>query len=425
MKPSKILVDVGSSTIKTYLVNKTCNLKDSTSIHFKKSYKKEGVISSKYRNKLISYLKKLKRKYSDVPIHTYATSFFRKLPKEEKKHLIDIIYRETNLYLNIISHSLENYYLEQALIGRADLNSPVLLLNVGGGSTEIIVIEEGKVLERKNIKIGVGTILTKYPKINEQYSEISKNTIVSSVMKLLPKLNYNTNIAFYSGGELTYMQKTDYKLEDNTLFDDKKHPKLIHVDNFIAKNEDIFHQTSLQALEQLMPDNPKWMHGARACSALAEAVCKKYNIKVIIPSNTNLIDGVAQKEFRTVTISGSYRKFIKEINKIKNYFTKHNVEVLSPRFTKTDNTDTEFVIFDGEENSSPLELERYHLNSIDNSDVLIVCNPNGYVGASAFIEIGYAHKAGKLIIFSEEPEEFMLKKLPSETRKELSDLYLN
>ena len=46
-----------------------------------------------------------------------------------------------------------------------------------------------------------------------------------------------------------------------------------------------------------MPESPGWMFGARACSALAEAICSKYDVEHIIPSNSNLIDGICRVEF--------------------------------------------------------------------------------------------------------------------------------
>lgn len=62
----------------------------------------------------------------------------------------------------------------------------------------------------------------------------------------------------------------------------------------------------------------------------------------------------------------------------------------------------------------PLELERHHLDSIEKCDALIICDPEGYVGASALIEIGYAQALGKKIVFAEKPKEFMLNTLPAE-----------
>lgn len=81
-----------------------------------------------------------------------------------------------------------------------------------------------------------------------------------------------------------------------------------------------------------MPENPTWMHGARACSALAQAICEKYGVETIVPSNSNLINGVARQEFRHVTISGSFRKHLEHILKIRKQLVEKGTEVLSPRF---------------------------------------------------------------------------------------------
>lgn len=66
---------------------------------------------------------------------------------------------------------------------------------------------------------------------------------------------------------------------------------------FQTKNAEIFSDITIKELESLMSDNPKWMHGARACSALAQAIFEQYGIETIIPSNANLIDGVVRYEF--------------------------------------------------------------------------------------------------------------------------------
>jgi hypothetical protein len=63
---------------------------------------------------------------------------------------------------------------------------------------------------------------------------------------------------------------------------------------------------------------------------------------------------------------------------------------------------------------SPLELVKISFKFNKNSNALIVCNPNGYVSASALLEIGFAHSLGKRIIFTEKPEEFILNNLPFE-----------
>ncbi len=413
---SKILIDVGSSTIKAYKKDESGSVKLflTRSILFKEGFSSEKGISKKNKKELFETIKAIKNKNPDTLIKIYATSIFREFSKKAKIDFIDEFFQRTNLFFNIISHDLENFYLEKALTGKCSLEEPVLLMNIGGGSSELVVMYGDEAAERHNIKIGVGAILSEFKGINKPISKIKIEKIVEFVKSKLPQLSNKVKVAFYSGGELNYMKLAEYPLEKNDLFSDKDHPMKISSAKFFAKNKDIFNEIKLEELENLMPDNPKWMHGARACSALAQAICEKYNIETIIPSDSNLIDGVVRQEFRYATLSGSFRKHLDYIIKVKKILEKKGVIILSPRFVEPKNPGEEFVVFSGEEDMTPLELERHHLNSIKKSDVLIVCDPEGYVGNSALIEIGYARALGKRIIFMEKPEEFMLNTLPAE-----------
>lgn len=412
---SKILIDVGSSTVKVYEKNDSgLNLMLPCSIPFKEGFDPEKGITPKNKRKLFKLLSETKNKYPDKPIKIYATSVFRKLTAEAKRKFIDEFFLRTGLYFNIIPQDLESFYLEVALVGRYSGEDPILLINIGGGSTELIMMCGKETVEKKNLEFGVGTILTEFPEINEQKSGVSLSEIIEFVNLRLPNLENIPKSAIYSGGELNYMQLTEYNLKQNLLFGDADHPSRISIKDFSKRNEQIFNEVSLKQLESLMPNNPTWMHGARACSAIAQAISEKYGINTLVPSNSNLINGVERQEFRCVTISGSFRKHLEYILKIRKQLVEKGIEVLSPRFTEPKNPGEEFVVFGGEEGLSPLDLERHHLKSIEECDALIVCDPEGYVGASALIEIGCAHSLGKRVIFVEKPEEFMLNTLPSE-----------
>ncbi|HET7099078.1 MAG TPA: hypothetical protein VFI61_02500 [Patescibacteria group bacterium] len=416
-KVDKILIDVGSSTIKVYEVSVASSPKlvITRSIPFKQDFDPGKGISEINKKELFELLSEIKSKYEDTPIKLYATALYRKMSDVIKKNFIDEVFEKNGLFFNIISQELESFYLQIALTGKyQNSKEPILLINIGGGSTELVVMFGKEAVEVKNVDLGVGTILTEFANINDSTSGVSLDKVVEFVNSKLPTLDNKVKIAFYSGGELNYMQLAGYELKNNNLFEDNDHPSYITLEDLSKKNEVVFSKITLDTLEKLMPDNPTWMHGARACSAIAQAICKKYGIQTIIPSNSNLIDGVARQEFRYVTISGSFRKHLEYILKIRKQLVENSIEVLSPRFTEPKNPGEEFVVFSGEEGASPLELERHHLDSIDKSDTLIVCDPEGYVGASALIEIGYAQKLGKRIIFVEKPEEFMLQTLPSE-----------
>ena len=410
-----ILIDVGSSTVKAYELadNKLLHLFN-RSIKFKDGFTPEIGITEENKDELIEILLEVNQRFSKHSVKVFATAIFRKYSKKARIKLVDEVFIRANVYFNIVSHELESFYIQKALVGKFNSTQNSLIVNIGGGSIELVVMFGNEAIEVHNIEYGIGNLLKEFDGVNDEYSNVGLDDIINKVKPLLPNLPSKISLAFYTGGELEYMKRVKYNLEDNTLFKDSDHPSIIGINDFQKKNLEIFTKIQLSKLEKLMPENPSWMHGARGCSAIAQAIFEKYSISTIIPSNSNLVEGVVRQQFRKVTISGSFRKHLNYIVKLRNNFVENNIEVLSPRFTDPKNPGEEFVIFQGEEGLAPLELERHHLDSIDQSDALIVCCPAGYVGASALIEIGYANKLGKRIIFTEKPEEFMLNTLPSE-----------
>jgi len=315
----KILIDVGSSTVKIYKYSKnSLNLLLQRSLYFKEGFNPERGIASDTKKEFFELLEAVKEENKNIPIRIYATGIFRKLSPEIRVNFIDEVFLRTGLYFNIIDQELESFYLEMALVGRCNLNEPLLLINIGGGSTELVIMYGREAIEKANLDFGVGKIISDFPQINEEISKIELKEIVEHIKTKLPLLKNKPRIAFYTGGELTYMKLTNYSLKQNKLFEDKDHPFLIEFADFKNKNKEIFYGITLKELEGLMPDNPKWMHGARPCSAIAQAICEKYNIERIIPSDSNLINGVIRQEFRHVTLSGSFRKHLDYILEIKN-----------------------------------------------------------------------------------------------------------
>lgn len=410
----KVLVDIGSSTVKVYLFNgKKLEPIETKSIHFKEDFNPQQGITEKNTELLIGYVNDVKKRFNGN-VKIYATAIFRKFDHEAQQKFIDEFFRRTGLFFNIVPHDLEGHYLEMALAGKYKQKQPLLLINIGGGSTELIVTKLGEVVERHNLDLGVMTVMKDFPYINDELSKHSLRSVVDALLGKMPSTQFKTPQAIYNGGELTYMKLANYKLEKNTYLVDSDHPSMISVSNFTLRNDEIFSKVSLKDLEGLMPNDPLWMHGARSCSAIAQAICEHFGVKTIIPSNSNMVHGIVRQEFRSVVLSGSFRKHLNDILKIKDLLLKQHAEVLSPRFAVPKNPGEEFVVFEGEDGMSPLELERYHLDMIEQADALVVCSPKGYVGASALIEIGHAQTLGKRIIFTEKPEEFMLNTLPAE-----------
>lgn len=291
-----LILDIGSSTIKSYLYRKKKLLPlKQLSVHFKKNFT-NGNIDANDAATLIKFIKLLKKEYPGAVVKTYATSVFRNIEDKFRSQLVESIYSETQVLLNTIDQTTENIYLQIAFVDRFKTGKNILLVNIGGGSTQLVIIKNKLPIERKNINLGVGTIIEQYPEINNEVSGVELNKVLSYILNKLPKLINKSDIAFYTGGELSYMQKAKYKLQKNNLFPDSKHPSIIKLNDFSKDNIRIFDKTGLTKLESLMPENPKWMLGARPCSALAQAIFQNYEIKTIIPSDSNIVDGIVRYE---------------------------------------------------------------------------------------------------------------------------------
>ena len=408
-------IDIGSSTVKVYGDGSDgAVLKETKSLPFKNEFSPAVGLSEEMKQELIDYVNRAKGKYKPVRVKVFATAIFRRLTRAAYHRLADDFFEQTGAYFNVVSHELESFYLEKALSSEYTGGAPLLLINIGGGSTELIVKEAGEVVGRYNLEVGVGTVLNDFPFLNEAHSKHALREVVDSISEQLPGTKLAVPIAIYNGGELTYMRLAGYNLMANDIFSDPAHPCVISSGDFAARNEEIYQKISIKELENLMPDDPLWMHGARACSAIAQAIVEKFQVEKLVPSDSNMIDGVIKQEYRSVVLTGSYRKYWSYISKVKQNLLENGVKVLSPRYDTIKNPGADFIEFEGEENMSPLEIMRYHLSMIDSSDALIVCDVDGYVGASTLMEIGYAHGIGKRIIFTEKPEEYSLQIMPAE-----------
>ena len=288
----KYILDLGSSTLKLYQFDgKSLRLKDQKSVHFK-DHLKDGKLGQPAIDELLQFVQSTNLPCQDLSI--YATSLFRKLTETQRNKIIEQVYSASGHLIQTIDQVTENIFLELALIRNLPLKDKFLAVNVGGGSTELVVFDNGKKMQAINVDVGVADVLNKYRGINDSVSKVSLDTIVAEIRKnyltiKLPPLKY----AFLTGGELKYMQLASYPLRNNDIFKDENHPSLIDTEPYSQRNEQVFSQVTLAELESLMPTNPKWMHGARAYGAIAQAICQECKVETIIPSDVNIAHGIA------------------------------------------------------------------------------------------------------------------------------------
>lgn len=295
-------IDLGSSTIKVYCYEKELVLLEEHSIYFKNGFSSEKGISEENKNELFSYFNELKEKYgfTYTNTHIYVTGIFRELIYERKQELIHDFNEKFDLHFNIISHGIENYYLGKAT--EHDYNGKkVMIINMGGKTTEIVTFHEGKIVDRKNLKIGVADLMNAFPSVNDSISSVTIEEMNSFVKEKLVGFAFDQDYdcAIFTGGEERFEKLTDFELEKNDLFLDGVHKYKLSYDAYVRGTEKVFFDEgyTLEKLYALMPGNPKWMDGARPGAIIPLAIFDLANIKTIIPSDVNLIHGVIRDNY--------------------------------------------------------------------------------------------------------------------------------
>ena len=288
-------IDLGSSTIKVYEYKDKLTLLEEHTIYFKDDFDSEKGISKKNLDELLEYFKELKKKY-DLKYentHIYVTGIFRNLNYERKQELVKLFNNDFDLHFNIISHGIENYYLAKAM--QNDYNDKkVLIINMGGKTTELVSFKGKEIIDTQNLNVGVADMLNNFDKVNEPFSGNTVEEMCDFAMNKLENLNLDNDYdcAIFTGGEERFERLTKFNLVDNTLFNDGIHKCMVSLEDYIKGTGKVFYDISLEDLYKLMPSNPKWMNGARAGAILPLALFKKSNVKWVIPSDLNLINGV-------------------------------------------------------------------------------------------------------------------------------------
>ena len=165
---------------------------------------------------------------------------------------------------------------------------------MGGKTTELVTYVGTKITDTKNLTIGVADLLNNFSKVNDKYSGNTVKEMEDFCLDRLKDiiLDKDYDCAIFTGGEERFELLTGFNLVDNTLFNDGIHKYMLSLDDYIKGTEKVFDNISMEELYNLMPSNPKWMDGARSGAIIPLALFHMADIKWIVPSDLNLINGV-------------------------------------------------------------------------------------------------------------------------------------
>lgn len=110
-----------------------------------------------------------------------------------------------------------------------------------------------------------------------------------------------------------------------------------------------------------------------------------------------------------VTVSGSFRKAMSEVQSAVEWFTDAGALVLSPADPRIVDSFGDFVFVASDQVRRLRTVQARHLASVAASDLLWLVAPEGYVGQSAAMEIGYAAAHQVPIFCTEVPIDLTLR----------------
>ena len=120
---------------------------------------------------------------------------------------------------------------------------------------------------------------------------------------------------------------------------------------------------------------------------------------VSLPPDPKPIGGAAVRslvtvDIRDIVICGSFRKDTTQLKRDFEELRDLGFNILSPTNATVVSEKDGFVFMDGEETSSPEKIELRHLEAIRHCAFVWLHAPDGYLGLSAALEIGFARANG-------------------------------
>ncbi len=110
-----------------------------------------------------------------------------------------------------------------------------------------------------------------------------------------------------------------------------------------------------------------------------------------------------------VTVSGSFHRHLDAIKDAVGIFTDMGVQVLSPADPRVVDSVGQFLFVASDKHRSIRLVQDRHLSAIIHSDFLWLVAPDGYIGQSASLELGFAIAYGIPIFSAVVPPDITLK----------------
>lgn len=287
------IMDIGSNTVRLSVYKKRdgeavslFSEKDQVSL---KSYVKDGKLTNKGIKRLYNTLKKFKAlvdNFEDIDgVYPFATATVRDVAN--RKEVLDLMKEDLDLDIEILSGEEE---AKLAFVG-ASVSTEVkegVLCDIGGGSTEVVIIGQGKVIKSNSLSIGSLSAFNDY--VDGLFvDKDSKKLIENKVLQLFDDSSiYEEDFKILSavGGSARAalnFYKDYYKLEDDT--------RSMDVKEFDTMVKDLIKKSDKKKMRLILDVKPDRIHTLLPGMIILNEISKFFNIETINVSQTGVREG--------------------------------------------------------------------------------------------------------------------------------------
>ena len=284
------IIEIVSNNTKTHIYENSNLVKENNiTIEFKKNYKKENKILSSDLDKLYDVINKTLEYTKNI--HIYGCSIFRNITKEELDEINKLLKEKFNLEIEVVSQENEAMYTALGCYNNIKYNGNICIFIGGGGSIELIFVNNGNVIDKKYYDFGVVDVTTKFSSLKDDIPTCTFDEVYNYVDNLIGDLVTKADVLILAGGDhLYWYNNARYDLLANTLYKDENQKYMLTRDMSDTYDKDAL-VTSLDKIRE-NSDNPLWFDGSRAMKVITNLISHKIDAKYIVPTKINMEEGL-------------------------------------------------------------------------------------------------------------------------------------
>ncbi len=287
------IIEIGSNNTKTHIYENDKLLKESNvTIEFKKNYKQQNKIQESDLAKLYEVIKTALEYTKNVYI--YGCSIFRNIKDEELSAINKKLKNTFNLEIKVVSQEDEAKYTAMGCYNNMNYDGNLCVFIGGGGSIELIFVNNKKIIATKYYKFGVVDVTNEFPSLKNDVPTCTFDEVYKYVESLIGEINIQANLLILTGGDhLYWYNNAQYKLKKNTLYESSNQKYMLTREMCDEYDHDAL-VTSLDRIRK-NSDNPLWFDGSRAMKVITNLIAHKIDAKYVIPTKINMEDGLKDR----------------------------------------------------------------------------------------------------------------------------------